>query len=80
MSLALVYILGLLDVSVMAEARTDQDSHADQCAVSHNSLYIVHDYDRLNVSGYDPSGSIAKDLCTISAALAYYIHPDPARR
>lgn len=53
------------------ESRTDLDSHADQCAVGHNSL-IVHDYDRpINVSGYDPSGPIAKDLRTVSAALAY---------
>ncbi|KAI2506148.1 Reverse transcriptase (RNA-dependent DNA polymerase) [Fragilaria crotonensis] len=62
--------LGSLDVTV-EESRTDLDSHADQCAVGHNSL-IVHDYDRpINVSGYDPAGPIAKDMRTVSAALAY---------
>jgi hypothetical protein len=63
--------LGLLDVSVVGKTHTDLDSHADQCAVGHNSL-LVHDYDRpINVSGYDPSGPIAQDLKTVSAALAY---------
>jgi hypothetical protein len=62
--------LGSLDVTV-EESRTDLDSHADQCAVGHNAL-IVHDYERpINVTGYDPSGPIAKDLRTVSAALAY---------
>lgn len=62
--------LGSLDITI-EESRTDLDSHADQCAVGHNSL-IVHDYDRpINVSGYNPTGPIAKDLRTVSAALAY---------
>ena len=53
------------------ESRTDLDSHAGQRAVGHNSL-IVHDYERpINVSGYDPSGPIAKDMGMVSAALAY---------
>lgn len=56
------------------ESRTDLDSHANQCAVGHNSL-IVHDYDRpITVSGYNPAGPIAKDLRTVSAALAYDPH------
>ena len=58
-------------MSVDHESRTDVDSHADQCAVGRNSL-LVHDYDRpINVSGYDPSGPVAKDLRTVTAALAY---------
>jgi hypothetical protein len=62
--------LGSLDVTI-DESATDLDSHADQCAVGNNAL-IVHDYDRpINVSGYNPSGPIAKDLKTVSAALAY---------
>ena len=69
MSPALVHTLGLFDVSVMGESRTNLDSHADQCAVGHNS-FLIHNYDRpINVSGFDPSGPIAKDLRTVSAAL-----------
>ncbi|KAI2495419.1 Reverse transcriptase (RNA-dependent DNA polymerase) [Fragilaria crotonensis] len=53
------------------ESRTDLDSHADQCAIGRNAL-LVHDYDRpINVSGYDPNGPVAKDLRTVSGALAY---------
>ncbi len=58
-------------MSVAHESATDLDSHADQCAVGSNCL-VVHDYDRpINVSGYNPSGPVAKDLKTVSAALAY---------
>jgi hypothetical protein len=60
-----------LDTTVMRESQTDLDSHADQCAVSRNSL-IVHDYSRpINVAGYNPKGPVEKGLCTVSAALAY---------
>ena len=53
---------------------TDLDSHANQCALGSNSL-IVQVYDRpINVSGYNPSGPVNKDLKTVSAALA---HNDP---
>jgi hypothetical protein len=63
--------LGALDVAVPNESRTDLDSHADQCAVGHNSL-IVHDFERpVNITGYDPSGPTSKNLRTVSAALAY---------
>lgn len=69
--MAVLRTLGSLDVTVPNESRTDLDSHADQCAVRNNCL-VVHDYDRpINVTGYDPSGPIAKDLKTVSAALAY---------
>ena len=62
--------LGSLDVAVH-ESNTDLDSHADQCAVGSNAL-IVHDYERpINVTGYNPNGPVAKDLRTVSAALAY---------
>jgi hypothetical protein len=70
-TLATLRALGFLDVAVPNESRSDLDSHADQCAVGNNCL-AVHDYDRpINVSGYDPSGPIAKGLKTVSAALAY---------
>ena len=47
------------------------ESHADQCTVGSNSL-IRHDYEQpINVSGYNPNGPIARDLQTVSAALAY---------
>ena len=50
---------------------TDLDSHPNQCAVGVNPL-VVHDYDRpINVSGYNPSGPVAKDLKTVLAVLAY---------
>ena len=63
--------LGSIDVNVTNESRTDLDSHADQCAIGRNAL-IVHDYDRpINVTGYNPTGPVAKDLKTVSAALAY---------
>jgi hypothetical protein len=63
--------LGSPDITVPNETRTDLDSHADQCAVG-CTLLIVHDYDRpTNVTGYNPTGPIAKDLRTVSAALAY---------
>jgi hypothetical protein len=63
--------LGSPDITVPNKSRTDLDSHADQCAVGRTSL-IVHDYDRpTNVTGYNPTGPIAKDLRTVSAALAY---------
>ena len=69
-TLAILRTLGSLDVTV-TESQTDLDSHADQCAVGSNSLR-VHDYEKpFNVSGYNPSGPIAKDLKTVSAALAY---------
>ena len=55
----------------MEEAATDLDSHADQCAVG-SSLLVVLDYDRpINVSGYNPSGPVAMDIKTVSAALVY---------
>jgi hypothetical protein len=55
----------------VTESRTDLDSHADQCAIGRNAL-LVHDYDRpIDVSGYDPTGPIATNLRTVSAALAY---------
>lgn len=70
MKLNALRTLGALDVTV-EESRTDLDSHADQCAVGRNVL-IVHDYERpINVSGYDPAGPIARDLRTVSAAMAY---------
>lgn len=63
-------VLCSVDVSV-SESRTDLDSHADQCAVGRNALF-VHDYERpINVSGYNPSGPVASNLRTVSAALAY---------
>lgn len=64
-------VLCSVDVSVL-ESRTDLDSHADQCAVGRNALF-VHDYERpINVSGYNPSGPVASNLRTaVSAALAY---------
>ena len=63
--------LGSLDITVPNKTRIDFDSHADQCAVGRTSL-IVHDYDRpTNVTGYNPTGPIAKDLRTVSAAQAY---------
>ena len=68
--MATLRTLGSLDVTV-DESATDLDSHADQCSVGSNSL-IVHDYDRpINVSGYNPSGPVDKDLKTVSAVLAY---------
>ncbi|KAI2488761.1 hypothetical protein MHU86_25815 [Fragilaria crotonensis] len=68
----------------LTRVRTEQMQHSrakrksplrsprsDACAVGSNCL-VVHDYDRpINVSGYNPSGSVAKDLKTVSAALAY---------
>jgi hypothetical protein len=64
-------VLGSLDISVANESRTDLDSHADQCAVGRNSL-LVHDYDRpINVSGFNPSGPVSKNLRQVTAALAY---------
>ena len=69
--LAALRTLGSLDVSVTNESHTDLDSHADQCAVGDNAL-IIHDYKQLiNVSVCDPTGPIARDLKTVSAALAY---------
>ena len=63
-------VLCSVDVSV-PESRTDLDSHADQCAVGRNAL-LVHDYERpINVTGYNPTGPVASDLRTVSAALAY---------
>ena len=69
--LAALRTLGSLDVSVTNESHTDLDSHADQCAVGDNAL-IIHDYKQpINVSVCDPTGPIARDLKTVSAALAY---------
>ena len=65
-------VLGSIDVNVTNETRTDLDSHADQCAVGHNALILVHDYDRpVTVTGYDPTGPVSKGLRTVSVALAY---------
>lgn len=64
-------MLGSIDVSVSDESHTDVDSHSDQCAVGDNAL-IIHDYERpISVSGYDPTGPVAQDLKTVSAAIAY---------
>jgi hypothetical protein len=69
--MAALRMLGSIDVSVSDESHTDLDSHADQCAVGDNAL-IIHDYERpINVSGYDPTGPVAQDLKTVSAAIAY---------
>ena len=72
--LSAFHTLGSLDVTE-EESRTDLDSHADRSAVSH-SAPIVRDYEHLiNVSAYDPSGPIAGDLRTVSAALVVYYDP-----
>ena len=54
------------------ETRAELDSHADTCVVGKHAL-IIHDYGRpVNVTGYDASeGTVAKDLRTVSAGLAY---------
>jgi hypothetical protein len=64
-------VLCSADVSVL-ESRTDLDSHANHCAVGRNAL-LVHDYERpINVTGYNPTGQVALNLCIVPAALAYY--------
>lgn len=67
------------DVSVANESCTDLNLHADRCAVGHNSLLLIHDYDQLviNVYGYNRCGPVAKDssMWTVSAVLLAYDKP-----
>ena len=53
------------------QSRSELNSHADTSVVGMNCL-ITHDYDKtVNVTGFDPSQGIVKDLKVVSAALAY---------
>ena len=63
--------VGRIGAEPSPSSRTELDSHADTSVVGQHAL-ILHDYERpVNVIGYDSKQGAARNMRTVSAAVAY---------